>query len=153
MSQNCQTQRNKETPLFCELSLCLSRACLGKKIISSIKWHRKKDAWCSDLPQRKPCDIRVAHRGACSECETKRHPQFEFSLRLRLSRACLGESYRFSKRNKVAEKRDKRGRCFSLCRFSLPFLFSPAFSSSTVTWYSSDQRDWLLLCIPAPGQH
>jgi hypothetical protein len=127
--------------------------CLGKKIISSIKWHRKKDAWCSDLPQRKPCDIRVAHRGACSECETKRHPQFEFSLRLRLSRACLGESYRFSKRNEVAEKTRKERALFLSeiqTGWSPHSLFSPAFSSSTVTWYSSDQRDWLLLCIPAP---
>jgi hypothetical protein len=27
--------------VFPQLSLCLSRACLGKKIVFSIKWHRK----------------------------------------------------------------------------------------------------------------
>jgi hypothetical protein len=31
-----------ETPLFFEISLCLSRACLGKMMHFIYKWHRKK---------------------------------------------------------------------------------------------------------------
>ena len=41
-----------ETPLFFEFSLCLSRACLGKMIIFSIKWRKKvafSYRWCASL--------------------------------------------------------------------------------------------------------
>jgi hypothetical protein len=34
-------QPYKKTRLFFEFSLCLSRACLGKVIVLTIKWHRK----------------------------------------------------------------------------------------------------------------
>ena len=51
-TQSCPKQlpapaRTRRTLFLRVLSLCLSRACLGKKIIFSIKWHRKR---CVFLP-------------------------------------------------------------------------------------------------------
>ena len=65
-----------------EFSLCLSRACLGKKMHFIYKWHRKK--------------IRFHVRDDCHHVQQRLRENgtfFEFSLCL--SRACLGKIMHF----------------------------------------------------------
>ena len=81
--------------LVCVLSLCLSRACLGKMIVSSIQWHRKRDAfsdlcrWNASLPGRRSSSSR-RHCGAAQNAPAV----FKTVSLTRLSQACLGKSSR-----------------------------------------------------------
>jgi hypothetical protein len=71
------TERNclRKTPLFSQLSLCLSRACLGKMIVFICKWLKRR---------------RFSHRGFSSSPKyTSRRPERRisspFSTKIRLS--------------------------------------------------------------------
>ena len=82
----------KRVPLFSTLFLCLSQACLGKMIISSIEWHRKRDG---GLAPFLPC---VSYRTAERYPIPQRNPYHKTKrvsllpqLDLCLSRACLGK--------------------------------------------------------------
>jgi hypothetical protein len=82
------------------ISLCLSRACLGKMILFSIKWHRKRDAFLVFVPVGTvppPIASRIpplpssafaspSGRRSIASCESN-----TYRFQRRLSRACLGK--------------------------------------------------------------
>jgi hypothetical protein len=70
-------------------SLCLSRACLGKTMIFSIKWYRKYMRFSHHRADNRCC------RSGCGVSHCKKTPLFS-QLFLCLSRACLGKMMRFT---------------------------------------------------------
>jgi hypothetical protein len=86
----------KETPLFSELSLCLSGACLGKRIVSIYKWLQKRGV---SAHRRCPPSWRSADGiSALQErLAARKNASISFvgEFSLCLSRACLGERMAF----------------------------------------------------------
>jgi hypothetical protein len=58
---------------FCEFSLCLSRACLGKIIIFSIKWH-KRYAFFYLASETSPCACLTARRQRSGTAQRRAPP-------------------------------------------------------------------------------
>ena len=79
---------NAPAPFFGVLSLCLSRACLGKMMAFSIKWQRKKTRFPVPIPEV----------GIRSETPAQKTSSFSTFL-LYLSRACLGKMITSSSNN------------------------------------------------------
>jgi hypothetical protein len=83
----------KRIDLFSPLFLCLSRACLGKMIVLSIKMVLKRCVFRTSYSQilKSPCcAVRMSKGQRCCE---KTDSVFEFSLCL--SRVCLGKVMHF----------------------------------------------------------